>query len=54
MISLCVVQGSECLQVGPCEAVALLAVWRCVEEGVTVEEPLAVVELYPEEQHEEE
>ena len=49
-----VAQGSEWLQAAPCEAVELLAVWLCVEEGVTVEDPPAVEELCPEEQHEEE
>ncbi len=54
MIILCVAQGSECLRVAPCEAVALLAVWQCVEEVATVEEHLAEGALSPEEQHEEE
>lgn len=50
---LCVAQGSECLQVAPCAAVALLAVWQCAEEAATVEELLAEEELFPEGQHEE-
>lgn len=55
MILLCLAQGSECLlQVVPCEVVALLAVWQCVEEAATVEELLAEEALRPEEQHEEE
>lgn len=54
MMLLCVAQGSECLQVAPCEAVALPAVWQCVEVVATVEEHLAEGELSPEEQHEEE
>lgn len=48
----CVAQGSECLQVAPCEAVALLDVWQCVEEAATVEDLLAEGVLCPEEQHE--
>lgn len=50
----CVAQGNECLQVAPCEAVALLVAWQCAEEAATVEDLLAEGEHCPEEQHEEE
>lgn len=49
---ICLAQGSECLQVAPCEAVALLAASQCAEEAATVEELLAEEELCPVEQHE--
>lgn len=49
---ICLAQGSECLQVAPCEAVALLAASQCAEEVATVEELLAEEELCPVEQHE--
>ena len=51
---ICISQGRECLQVSPWEAVALLAVWQCVEEAATVEELLAEEGPCHEEQLEEE
>ncbi|KAF0047730.1 hypothetical protein F2P81_001363 [Scophthalmus maximus] len=46
-------QGRECLQVSPCEAVALLAVMQCVEEPAIVEDLLEEEGLCPEEHSEE-
>ncbi|AWP04981.1 putative chromatin target of PRMT1 protein [Scophthalmus maximus] len=45
--------GRECLQVSPCEAVALLAVMQCVEEPAIVEDLLEEEGLCPEEHSEE-
>lgn len=50
---LCITQGSEFQQVGPCEAVALPVVWQCVEEAANVVQVLEEEELCPEEQLEE-